>query len=706
MIQSKTNSKRVMKLLLTAFLFSAYLQLLPTPVYATDTEGDSSLHELVNDADDAEGSEVAEREASEEAKPGNEVAGADAEREPAGAVEGIFSLEDSPEHPVRLVETGELYDTMTEAITAANAEGISAFTLEVIDNVTEAGDVLITSDVTLVAAEGNHIVTLAAYCLRVQSGGTLTLGDGIGENQLTISTISPSVNATNGAVHIRAGVTLRGIVLLNGANVTCSVSGGIIRGSDHGLEVMGGARVISITGGEIYASNIGLLVSGNGSRVDEISGGSIYQTNASVTLNGQAVFVQNQGRIGTISGGYFQSSKTSALGVVRGSWVELISGGEFVSLNASTNGVIVIYSEDYPAGGINSITNCQVSGGRIGIWMFGEGSRIDSISGGSFVGGIGIQNEPGSVIKSITGGEIYGRSYGIFAAGSVKSISGQAEIIGGRAGIWVYENGSIGEISGGLIATNESSLLGCGILNNGLIEHISGGVIIGDSHAIDCLNAPAGRLNLITGGAFWAKYSDTFRLAHPLILEPDITASKGDGRYLAGNDIIFNDDSLVTYPDGYEMSTKTLPVPGIDDADFRYLTLSDPPEYRVTVVDSFALNSGESLYFEDEVVTIGAGSRPGYTFAGWVTSDDVVFADAGRASTYFTMPVKNVTVTATWTKNTTPPPPSDNTETPKTGDSGVAAALLASLTCGLGVAILVVHRRLKIGVFRSRSYSF
>ena len=73
--------------------------------------------------------------------------------------------------------------------------------------------------------------------------------------------------------------------------------------------------------------------------------------------------------------------------------------------------------------------------------------------------------------------------------------------------------------------------------------------------------------------------------------------------------------------------------------------------YIVEVMGSYEpppLN-GAGGYFEGSVVSIDAGSPPtGLTFAYWYTNDGVVFADPTSPTTTFTMPAKNVRVTAIW----------------------------------------------------------
>ena len=74
-----------------------------------------------------------------------------------------------------------------------------------------------------------------------------------------------------------------------------------------------------------------------------------------------------------------------------------------------------------------------------------------------------------------------------------------------------------------------------------------------------------------------------------------------------------------------------------------------PKTYTLTV----DLNGGSGgttcgEYAEGAVVNIDAGSRSNYRFAGWTSTNGGAFADASSASTTFTMPAANTTITANW----------------------------------------------------------
>ena len=80
------------------------------------------------------------------------------------------------------------------------------------------------------------------------------------------------------------------------------------------------------------------------------------------------------------------------------------------------------------------------------------------------------------------------------------------------------------------------------------------------------------------------------------------------------------------------------------------LKITIPAIYTLTV----NLNGGSGgttggEYTAGEVVSINAGSKAGYRFAGWTASGGGTFADPSSASTTFTMPAADTTITANWT---------------------------------------------------------
>ena len=74
-----------------------------------------------------------------------------------------------------------------------------------------------------------------------------------------------------------------------------------------------------------------------------------------------------------------------------------------------------------------------------------------------------------------------------------------------------------------------------------------------------------------------------------------------------------------------------------------------PILYTLTVVGSEAAVTGAGEYEAGAQVSIDAGERPGYHFAGW-TATVGSFSDPSSPQTTFTMPGEAVTITANWTE--------------------------------------------------------
>ena len=75
--------------------------------------------------------------------------------------------------------------------------------------------------------------------------------------------------------------------------------------------------------------------------------------------------------------------------------------------------------------------------------------------------------------------------------------------------------------------------------------------------------------------------------------------------------------------------------------------------YTVTVNGSYAGETGSGSYLAGENVTVRAGERAGYRFAGW-TAEGVDLADESAENVTFTMPANDVTLTAEWDYIVTP----------------------------------------------------
>ena len=107
-----------------------------------------------------------------------------------------------------------------------------------------------------------------------------------------------------------------------------------------------------------------------------------------------------------------------------------------------------------------------------------------------------------------------------------------------------------------------------------------------------------------------------------------------------------------------------------NDTKSMYITINSAASnyYNVDISNSYAsyYNTGSGNYLPGERVTIYAGSRPDYTFSGWVTSNNISLSNVNNSTATFIMPYSNVSFTATWnyigSSNTASPP---TTTTPR-----------------------------------------
>ena len=99
------------------------------------------------------------------------------------------------------------------------------------------------------------------------------------------------------------------------------------------------------------------------------------------------------------------------------------------------------------------------------------------------------------------------------------------------------------------------------------------------------------------------------------------------------------------------------------------LKITIPAIYTLTVnLNGGSGSTTDGQYPAGKVVNIDAGSRSSYRFTGWTTSNGGSFADASSASTTFTMPAADTTITANWQYDSPYIPPT-KPDGPSTGTS-------------------------------------
>lgn len=533
------------------------------------------------------------------------------------------------DEPVRIKGTSTTYSTLKEAIDSIT--GTTPITLEITDNMVETPntDIFVNANITLEAVGGNFGVTMKNGSINVQNGNTLILGDGAGANILTLNSNRAVLDITNGHIVLRDGVELISTydaIQLTGNNARGSILGGFVKSDSIAIKANGGAQITNISGGEFFGEISSVRISDLGSKIDLISGGK-FENGTSNPLSRSNFYVENNAQVGEISGGEFLARSYSAVQLMRGGWIDIISGGSFISeyqspTNMEGRGLNVISINDKPTG-VGEISGGSFSG-QVGVLIMDKNTSIETISGGNFFGKVGLQVDLDAEVGSIANANFDGAYYGLMNVSKIKDI-GEGTKISGSIGIWNYgTNSQIKTISGGSIQSSESSA----IKNEGIIDLISGGTFIGETYAVDSssLNSTPKKIGVISGGNFYGKEKETFRLSVEVKLEPSIDTVPGIGRYWGRDGKIFNDESLVVYPDSYYMSSLTKDVYGVSSTEFKYLTKSFEIKY-VANGGSGNMQSTSTEYYVE--TTISENDFINNTqFLGWNTQAD------GKGVTY------------------------------------------------------------------------
>lgn len=372
-----------------------------------------------------------------------------------------------------------------------------------------------------------------------------------------------------------------------------------------------------------------------------------------------------------------QSNKYACVGMVVGACAggsvtscvaegEITGDGMLYRGAPSIVGGVAGYLEQAPARDCTSLVDialkdCSYAGGVVG-----EACGCDVLDSAN-EGSIAV-NEPnyatvGGLVAYIEGGVVEGcHNSGNIEVGSamnkmsiVGGIAGKAdapagivrcENSGSVSGYMNYAGGIIGQNYSSNPATVESCLNSGAITNRRSDDFPSAGGIVGyakcpaDGEAISsCISMGSvtggkrfgsivGKFNG-TAGSFSNNYrlesvvssDNTLNCGSVAIDAEDITQGLIDQINEAGGCFRLNDDGTIEVC---------------------------PYTYTLTVDYGYDEKTEVLQYPKATVVHLDAGSRPGYTFAGWEGPDGVAFANASSARTTLTMPAADVSVTATW----------------------------------------------------------
>ena len=566
------------------------------------------------------------------------------------------------------------YTSLEAALDAASDNSI----LEVSGNVIIDKPVEIKKSVTLVAAAtggslstskesrtGTQSKSAVALYLHVNSGKTLTLGDGNNKRELLFDEVNLQI--TNGKLIFKDGVKISStlcskstgksaIVEISGKDAKASFEGGTIVNpvKDYGtsnnsvaVTVEKGAQVEKISGGSYMSWGSAWTVGGKDTNIKEISGGTFLNSQDS-GLSVPCFFLMYGASIDKISGGNFRAYSRGALELQSDAHVGEISGGTFKNLyDTNKKPSAGSGAQPYYAGLTlygregQSVTSVdKISGGTFvgvnGVLAVGNSPqlkvKIGSITGGTFSsidtqdGNVGLYFTQNSEVDEISGNVIAtGRNIGLWNAGTIQKISGgifTGKEVDGLQNIDMSETGKswatnfkghITEITGGTFKGKKR-----GLVNAGVIDTISNGAFEGGNSAVLCdKGTKKGTLSTIKNGTFYAEKDTCIKLVSKLTLEPDLaTASPlmGVGRYYAPQGkAIFNDEKLVTYPQYtkidqtkafYTMSDFTeglTNIPNHDGSAFRFLKGEKPG--TVTFMDGEATYASVKVHLGKAIAT-------------------------------------------------------------------------------------------------------
>ena len=533
---------------------------------------------------------------------------------------------------------------------------------------------------------GSNLPTGVTY-----NSGVFTVDSGANGSTITVigTTTQNVINVAGGvavtlvlsgaSITVPAASTYSPIDLQGSANVTLTLADGTTNIIDAdtaddraGINVNGGATLdingtggLFVTGGQ-YASGIG-SDQYQGGGIINISDGIITATagdygagigggyqgiGGSITINGGTVNAIGGNYGAGIGGGQFRNGGTI-----------LITGGTVTAIGGS-NGGAGIGGGSMGAGGTISI-NGSANVTAIG----GSGNTITTFCGAGIGGGGGASGNPdgaGGVINISPSATIKAVAMGIHKP-AINAASGSGSVINAQLD--------------SAISSVADTYLKCGV--NGLRLPASyrsfAFSAVGDS-PISAWSNPACTTkitNIVTtpGGIASIPISATIHAIPTAVtrepafnLTVDLNGGNGStvsSTYTSGAAVSINAGTMSGYTfNGWTSSSggtfgnarnasTTFTMPGNATTITANWTLN-PLSYALTVnLDGGNGLTANNSYTSGAAVSIDAGTKSGYIFNGWTSSNGGTFGNAINASTTFTMPGNATTITANWTQNST-----------------------------------------------------
>ncbi|MFR6023849.1 MAG: GLUG motif-containing protein [Oscillospiraceae bacterium] len=486
------------------------------------------------------------------------------------------------------------------------------------------------------------------------------------------------------------GHTISGLYINNGDSVYAGLFGYVGRGGMiKGLTVEG---KITISGSTSCVGGIAGIVSSSGQV------GMSVLTDSDDSETGIIDCISNV----TINVTYNGSSGLSVEGIVGSCGGATISGcenyGDVSVVGASESDIVNIGGIVGYSGSSTIIRNC-CNTGAVSVQdaekayaggIMGQ-SINTTLSGCCNTGAVSVQDAEKAYAGGIMGQSINTTLSGCYNTGAVSVQNVEEANLGGLVGqssedtavSSCYNTGAVNAEDaeyanlGGVVGENDGSVSNCyntGDLTAENVEEVDAGGVVG------LVNRRGTVGNCYNTGDVSAKASsgDSVGDELPPVMAGGVVGYKGGGTvtycyYLAKdglNGIGYGGESD---DNATPLSKDQFAVPGsftdwnftntwtiADMGGFERPVLIDNKEtvvtYTVTVNGSYAGETGEGSYLAGASVTVSAGERAGYSFAGW-TAEGVDLADESAENVTFTMPANDVTLTAEWDYIVTPGDP-------------------------------------------------
>ena len=404
-------------------------------------------------------------------------------------------------------------------------------------------------------------------------------------------------------------------------------------------------------------------------------GGNTNQWTSISNFNGS---FDGNGR--TISGLYINSD-ASTYGVA-GLFGSVGEGGTVENLNVEGSVTVSDGDDEFSVvGGVVGSSSGTVSGCSSSV----------NVSGGAAGGVVGINR--GTVSNCTNTGKVTGAAYGYYAGGVVGSNDGTVEncyntgtVIGNgyyAGGVAGYHYGTIknsyntGDVSGGffgaggVVGSNSDS----GTVTNCYYLDTCGAGGSGTSKTAEefASGDVAWLLQYGQDDQVWGQNLGINADAYPVltsdqsarVLSVTFNVSGGSNPYAVK---YTNYNGTVTFPENptppedqvfdgwYSGDAKYDSTAAFTEDTTLTAKFAAASTYTVTVNGSYAGETGAGSYLAGASVTVSAGERAGYSFAGW-TAVGIDLADESAENVTFTMPANDVTLTAEWDYIVTPGDP-------------------------------------------------